>query len=201
MDKLQELTQKLYEEGLAKGKEEGIAILEKARKEAESIVTHAEAQAHAIMEKAHKEAAEYRTKVESDLRMAAQQSLQATKQDLENAVVGKMTGAPLDNVLSSEDFMKEIIRTVASRFSTQESQDLALILPEKFRESLEPFVSGELSQMLGKGIETSFSKKVAGGFRIGPKDGSYFISLTDETFRALISEYLRPAAKKLLFGE
>ena len=36
MDKLQELTQKLYEEGLSKGKAEGEAILEKAKAEASS---------------------------------------------------------------------------------------------------------------------------------------------------------------------
>ena len=51
------------------------------------------------------------------------------------------------------------------------------------------------------GISASFSKKVSGGFNIGPKDGSYFISFTDETFRSLISEYLRPATRKILFGE
>ena len=50
-------------------------------------------------------------------------------------------------------------------------------------------------------MNASFSKKIAGGFTIGPKDGSYFISLTDETFKELISEYLRPATRKLLFGE
>ena len=44
------------------------------------------------------------------------------------------------------------------------------------------------------------SDKIAGGFTIGPKDGGYFISFTEETFNALISEYLRPATKKLLFG-
>ena len=37
MDKLQELTQKLYEEGLSKGKLEGEALLAKAQMEANSI--------------------------------------------------------------------------------------------------------------------------------------------------------------------
>ena len=41
---------------------------------------------------------------------------------------------------------------------------------------------------------------ISGGFIIGPKDGGYFISLTDETFIDLISAYLRPATKKILFG-
>ena len=50
-------------------------------------------------------------------------------------------------------------------------------------------------------MEATFSKKIAGGFRIGPKDGGYFISLTEDTFKNLIGEYLRPTTKKLLFGE
>ena len=65
---------------------------------------------------------------------------------------------------------------------------------------MEPFVAKELSSILKSGITASFSKKIGGGFTIGPKDGSYFISFTDETFTDLISEYLRPAAKKILFG-
>ena len=65
---------------------------------------------------------------------------------------------------------------------------------------MEPFVKSELGKVLGANVEAAFSKKIAGGFTIGPKDGSYFISLTDDTFRALIGEYLRPATKKLLFG-
>ena len=39
MDKLQELTQKLYNEGLSKGKEEGEAILAKAQAEAGTAIT------------------------------------------------------------------------------------------------------------------------------------------------------------------
>ena len=61
-------------------------------------------------------------------------------------------------------------------------------------------VTNELAKILGAGVEASFSKKVSGGFRIGPKEGGYFVSFTDETFNELISEYLRPATKKLLFG-
>jgi V/A-type H+-transporting ATPase subunit E len=41
---------------------------------------------------------------------------------------------------------------------------------------------------------------MAGGFKIGPKDGGYFISLTEESFRELVGEYMRPATKKILFG-
>ena len=199
MDKLQELTQKLYEEGLSKGKLEGEALLAKAQMEAEELVKKAQEEAAAIIEKAKKDAADYKVKVEGDVKMASAQALQATKAGIEGFIVAKAV-EPVKEQLSAPAFLKEIIATVAQRFSTQESADIALILPEKLQKELEPFVKGELAKTLGKGVEASFSKKMTGGFKIGPKDGSYFISLTDEAFQALIGDYLRPATKKILFG-
>ena len=200
MDKLQELTQKLYDQGLAKGKEEGEALLEKAKAEAAEIVKKAGEEAEAILARARKEAEDYKIKVEGDVKMAAQQSVQATRTDIENLVIAKVSDATVEKTLSGEEYLKGIITAVAQRFSADEPADLALVLPESLKAGLEPFVKNELGKLLGKGVEASFSKKVAGGFKIGPKDGGYFVSLTDETFKDLIGSYLRPATKKLLFG-
>ncbi len=199
MDKIQELTQKLYDQGLAKGKEEAQALLAKAREEAQAILKKAEEEAGAILEQARRKAADYRTQVEGDVKMAATQSLQATRSTLEEMVVAKAV-APAGEILSESGYLKEIITAVAKRFSAQESADLSLVLPEKLQKELEPFIQGELAKTLGKGVEATFSKKVSGGFRIGPKDGSYFISLTDESFKQLIGAYLRPATRQILFG-
>lgn len=200
-NKLQELTDKLYKEGLSKGKEEGEALLAKAGEQAAQIVAAARKEAEAIIRNAQKEAEDFKTKVEGDVKMAASQSIQATRKDIENLLVGKMTDSQVSAALTSADFVKEVIKTVAEKFSTEEAADLEVVLPESLRSALEPFIAGELSSALKGGITASFSKKIAGGFNIGPKDGSYFISLTDETFKSLISEYLRPATRKILFGE
>ena len=200
MDKLQELTQKLYEEGLAKGKQDGEALLEKAQSEAEGIVKQAQEEAEAILAKARKDAEDFKVKVEGDVKMAAQQAVQATRSDIENLVVSKVVDGTVDKALANEDYIKGIITAVAQKFSADEPADLSLVLPENLRKSLEPFVKNELGKLLGKGVDATFSKKVAGGFKIGPKDGGYFVSLTDETFKDLIGSYLRPATKKLLFG-
>lgn len=200
-NKLQELTDKLYNEGLSKGREEGEALLAKAKSQAADIVAEAEKKAAEIMTKAEKEAEAYKVKVAGDLKMAASQSVQATRKDIENLVVFKMTGAATEKALSDEAFVKEVIKAVAEKFNAETAMDLNLVLPETLKSSLEPFVKNELSSILKGQVNASFSKKIAGGFTIGPKDGSYFISLTDETFKELISEYLRPATRKLLFGE
>ena len=199
MDKLQELTQKLYEQGLSKGKEEGEALLSQAHKEADELIKKAQEEAAAIIENAKKEAAGYKTKVEGDVKMASTQALQATRAGIENMVVAKAV-APVKEQLSGAAFLKEIITAVAKNFSSQQATDLSLVLPEKLRSELEPFVKNELARTLGKGVEARFNAKLEGGFKIGPKDGSYFIDLSDEAFQELIGEYLRPATKKILFG-
>ena len=200
MDKLQELTQKLYEEGLAKGKQDGEALLQKAQSEADGIVKQAQEEAEAILAKARKDAEDFKVKVEGDVKMAAQQAVQATRTDIENLVVSKVVDGTVDKALANEDYIKGIITAVAQKFSADEPADLSLVLPESLKAALEPFVKNELGKLLGKGVDASFSKKVAGGFKIGPKDGGYFVSLTDDTFKDLIGSYLRPATKKLLFG-
>ncbi len=200
-NKLQELTDKLYNEGLSKGKTEGEAFLAKAREEAASIVAAAEKEAAEIKARAEKEAADYKTKVSGDLKMAAAQSVQATRKDIENLIVFKASEPAVEKALSDETFVKEIIKSVAEKFSAEEAVDLNLVLPESLKSALEPFVTGELASILKGGVNAEFSKKISGGFKIGPKDGSYFISFTDETFKELISEYLRPATRKLLFGD
>ena len=199
-NKLQELTDKLYNEGLSKGKQEGEEILAKAKVQADEIVAKAKAEAAAIISAANKEAEDLKTKVQGDLKMAANQSIAATKKDIESLIVAKMTESDVKKALTSAEFVKEVILAVAKGFNTEDAADLEVVLPESLKKDLEGFVSKELASTLKGGVEATFSKKISGGFTIGPKDGGYFISFTEATFTELISEYLRPATKKLLFG-
>ena len=199
-NKLQELTERLYQEGLSKGKEEGELLLARAREDAARIVEEARQQAAGIVADAQKQADDLRDKTSSDVKMASAQCLQATRKDIEDLLVGAVSAESVKKQLSDPDFLKKIIQSVAERFSATESADLSLILPASLQQELEPWLAGELTQALGAQPKASFSKKVAGGFSIGPKDGSWFVSLTDETFQDLIAEYLRPVTRKLLFG-
>lgn len=197
-NKLQELTDQLYNEGLAKGREEGERLLEEARAQAAKTVEDARNEAADIIAKAEKSAADLRSKAEADVRMASSQALQATRKSIEDLIVTKAAGqAPV----SDPEFLKDIIRSVAEKFSATEGTDIALVLPESLQAKLESWVKAELAKELASPIEVSFSKKLSGGFTIGPRDGSYYISFSDKTFNELIAEYLRPVTRKLLFGE
>ena len=200
-NKLQELTEKLYNEGLAKGKEAGERLLAEAQEQAQAIVSQARAEAAGLVAEAEKAAVALRAKAEADVRSASDQALQATRSDIEHLLTAGICTPGTDAALQDPAFLKEIILAVAQRFDATESADLSLILPEKLQAQLEPWVKGELSKALKHGVQASFSKKNTGGFSIGPKDGDWFVDLTDESFRNLIVSYLRPVTRKLLFGE
>ncbi len=200
-NKLQELTEKLYQEGLAKGKAEGEVLLEQARKDSALIIEKAKEEAAAITAKAEKDAADLKSKVESDLKMASAQCLQATRKDIESLIVGKIEESKVSETLKDTAFVKEMIKAVAQKFNTDEASDIALVLPESQKAELEPWLKNELAKTLKGGVQADFSKKISGGFTVGPKDGSWFVSLTEQTFNELIAEYLRPVTRKLLFGE
>ena len=186
-NKLQELTEKLYNEGLSKGKTEGEALLAKARSEADAIIAEAKKQAEAIVIKAQKDADDLKTVSE-------------TRQAVESLVITKAADARVKTALSDEEFVKTIITAAVKAFADGKDCGIEVCLPESAKETLEGFVKNEVAKTLKTDVEVKFSKKIGGGFTIGPKDGGYFINFTDEAFNELIGEYLRPATKKILFG-
>ena len=192
-DKLQELTDRLYNEGLSKGKQEGEELLQKAHAEADNIVAQAKAEAERIIAKANKEAEELKTKITADVKMAATQSIAATKQEIEKMVVSKAATEGVKANMTNVDFVA---------FNPQNASPVALdlILPESMKAQLEPFVQNEITNQFKGEIKVDYSKKMNGGFKIAPRDGGYVLQFTDEEFTQLIANYLRPATKKILFG-
>ena len=156
-NKLQELTDKLYNEGLSKGKEEGELLLAQARVEADKIRATGRREAALMVAEAEKTAAALKEKAESDIRMASAQSLQATRKDIEDLLVNAVISDKVSKALADKDFVKEIIRAVAEKFSSSEATDIGLVLPASMKKDLEKWVSGELGKALGKEVKHSRS--------------------------------------------
>jgi V/A-type H+-transporting ATPase subunit E len=83
----------------------------------------------------------------------------------------------------------------------KDSFDLNVILPEKDKGQMGQFFKNSLAAELNQGLEFSFSQDVKSGFKIGPADGSYIISFTDDDFMNFLKAYMRPKTSQLLFAE
>ena len=202
-NKLQELTDKLYNEGLSKGKQEAEQLLSEAKAKAAKIVEDAQAQAEQIVGKAQKDADDLKSKVTADVKMASTQSISALKQQIEKTLMAKVVGGEVKEALRDATFVKPLIETVIKSFNAADiaPAGLDVILPESMKETLGKALQAGLGKELKSSVNIGFAKNIAGGFKIAPKDGGYFISFADGDFEKMFSEYLRPAAKKILSSE
>lgn len=200
-NKIQELTDKLYNEGLSKGKQEAEEMKEAAKKEAAAIIAEARVDAEKIAAEARKQAAELRTNTENDLKMASVQTIAAIKQQIENVLTATAT-APVKGAMSDDAFVKDLLMTIGKAFNPGNSEPVSLevIIPAQKKEALASFVEGEFAKAMKAGVEVSFSKHFQNGFKISPKGEGYTISFTEEDFKNILADYLRPGTKKLLFG-
>lgn len=201
-NKLQELTDKLYQEGLSKGKLEAEELLSKAKQEAQEIVEAAKEEAAQIVKNAQKESAELRSKTEGDIKMASVQTLSGVKQRLESAVTFKSVKEPLNKALNDSEFLKEIVKSIATAFSEKSGgKTLNMILPESQKGSIENYLKTKITEFCKSDIEISYSRDIQNGFKIGEKGEGYYLDFTADSFERIIAEYLRPKTRKLLFGE
>ncbi len=199
---MQELTDKLYNEGLAKGKKDADNLLAQAKEQAEEIVARAKEQAESIVSAARKEAEDLKVRVEGDIKMASSQTLAALRGKIENMIEAGAIGSKVEATLSDKQFVGKLINTVAAAFKADGgAADLEVILPSEMKSSLKEFLAGSIDAELAKSLSFSFSDAIGGGFRIAPRGRGYYIDFSDESFKELLGSYLRPATTKILFGK
>lgn len=199
--KLQELTEKIFQEGVEKGNAEAEQILKSANSEAKEIIEKAKKDADNILKDAQKKAVELKTNTESEIKLSGKQSLNALKQQIVNIVNNEITSAAIKDAFSDKDFIKKIIETLLSSWAgSGQSMDLKLMLPEKDEKNLSTFFKKEAKKYLDKGVTVNFDSTLKDGFQLGPKDGSYKVSFTEEDFINFFKHYLRPKLVEILFS-
>jgi V/A-type H+-transporting ATPase subunit E len=201
-NKLQELTEKLYSEGLSKGRKDAEEMKKKAKADADDIISKANEEYKNILAKAQKDAEDYKIKVLNEIKMASKQSMHSLKSEIENLLFLKAVQAPVNAALSETDFLKKILLAAVSAFSPENSSNntLEVLLPSSLKNELDSFIKNEVQKNLKGEILITFDQKLTNGFKIGPKESGYFISFTDADFRELVGEYLRPKTRELLFS-
>ena len=201
-NKLQQLTEKLYNEGISKANEDAEKIVSEAKEKADRIVKEAEEKAEQIKQESEQNAEDQKRQVEADLQKSAQQTLRTVKQQIEDLITAKAVEPPVKESFSDTDFVKKLIEETINNWSPDKEQiSLSILLPENYRKDLESYFESNTHKMLQAGLDVQFTSRIKGGFKIGPADGSYKISLEEEDFKNLFKSFLRPKTVALLFDE
>lgn len=199
MTKLQELTDRVYKEGIEKAQQEAGKIKDAAQQEADAILKSAQQKAETIISEAQKKADELRRNTESEVKLAQTQVLGTIKASIENLICTNVAEPALKEVFGDKDFVVEIVKKAVEGFVQKGSGDIKVVLSDKDLASLDSRIANSFKAEMSKGLVFE-AGAVKSGFRIGPKDGSYFISFTEQDFAGFFKSYMRSKTSELLFG-
>lgn len=196
--KLQELTEKLYAEGLSKGREDAERMVAEAEQKAAALVAEAEEKAAAIIKNAEQKAAELKKNNETEVALATRQMVAALRENIANLVVTKVGEPSVHAALLDVEFVREMLLSVARAWNGERVQ-LEAVLPAEMKAKFDTEAEGAVKALLTEGVEVGYSEKVKSGFKVAPKEGGFYISFTEEDFSALLAEYLKEKVTKMLF--
>lgn len=195
MEKIQELTDKLYREGVEKGNAEGRRLVEQAQAEAEKLLADARKEAEEIVELARKQAQELDANTKSELKLYAGQALNALKAEITNVISGKLVKDTIDRTVGDKDFMGHFMEVVAKNWASGGD----LVISAADAEGLTAYFKAHAKELLAQGVKIEKVNGKAAAFSIAPADGSYKVNFGEEEFAAYFKDFLRPKLVEMLF--
>ncbi|MBR6432981.1 hypothetical protein ACMYZ5_06945 [Bacteroides sp. KG68] len=194
-NKIQELTDKIYREGVEKGNEEAQKRIAKAQEEAKKIVENAHKEADSIVAAAHKSADELAENTKSELKLFAGQAVNALKSEIATLVTDKIVNADVKAFVTNKDFLNSFIVALASKWSVNES----IVISTSDAEDLTKYFVAKAKTLLDNGVKIEQVNGIKSLFFVSPADGSYKVNFGEEEFMNYFKEFLRPQLVEMLF--
>ena len=207
---VQELIDRIRDQGVQAAQEEADRLLRDARKQAAEIVAQAKSEADATQAKAHAEIEAYEAASMDALRLATRD----TVLDLKARVMNRFEEFVKRLVISAtrdEELVRDIVLVLAGHAAAEFIKDKDIVVrvsrsllqsqgdPE-FKEEGKQAILGLSSDMLREGLELATDDEIEGGARVQLLQDKLEIDLSDRAIARMISQRLLPRFKAILEG-
>ena len=213
---VQELINRLRDEGVKAGQEKSDQVLREAQEQASRIVAQAKAEAEEILNKA-------RSEIETE-RAAANDSLRVAIRDTELKMEAELKAGFAAHVkrlvsveLSDREFLRQVVLAIAGMAAGDkacEGQPVEVLLPqdlfetderetrltEKGQDRMRHLVLGISGDMLREGVDLKPSEDISGGIRIRLVGEDLEIDLSDQAISDLLLQNLLPRYQAIVTG-
>ena len=207
-----ELIQRLREQGVAEGQTRAQELFEQARLQAEQRLEDARREADAILETAREEGRQVRAAGEEAVRLACRDAILQLKVELIDQFSDRVRRL-ITRKMQDENLLKQLILEVTQRASPPADRSVTLLLPpnvvglEELRRTPEDVKEGTLSHfivtvtrdLLRDGIEIGDHDE-GHGIRIRLQEDDLEIDLSDTAVATLLLRHLVPRFRALMEG-
>lgn len=194
MNKIQELTEQLLREGVEKGNQQAADIVAQAEAKKADILAAAQKQADEIVAAAQKKAEELDKNTKAELKLFANQALEALKSEVINLLNDKVVNLSMDKTLN-EKFMPQLLLSFVQNWASKGE----LIIETADADALSAYFKQEAAELLKSGLQIKQVNAMATDFVLTAADGSYKIQLGKQDFVEYFKEFLRPKLVEMLF--
>lgn len=212
---VEELINRLKNEGVEKGQAQAEQIVSEAKAHAQSMVKQAQQQADQIVSKAREEAENLKRAAHEALEVAFRDTTLALKTQLTQRFTGevqRLVGAEMQK----PELLQKLILELAGKEKEEvaEAQQVEVLMPGKVDgleelsrnpEELEQgiltyFVRLVSQDMLREGVSFGVAKDNQGGLKLKLVDREVILDMSDEAIADSILEHLQPRFRALLEG-
>ena len=194
--KIQELTDKIYREGVEKGNEEAGRIVAAANEQKRSILHEAEEEAGRIVANAEKQVAGLKKNAESELKWFASQFIEDLKSEITDLITDRIINSNVKPLMQDNAYMQQLILEIAKGWAGVEGLTIQSVAADELGKYFEANAKDMLSSGSVK-IEKINGKPTS--FTIMPADGAFKVAFGEDEFSAFFKEFLRPQLIELLF--
>ncbi len=195
MEKIQELTEKIFREGVEKGQEEAARIIQEAKEQAEKILADAKDQAQFIVAQSQKKATELDNNTRNELKLYTNQALNALKSEVANVLTDQVVKEAAKGLTEDADFLGQFAVTLAEKWA--ENEDVVISSSEA--DKLKAYFAAKAKNLLDKGVTIEKVNDKPTLLTIAPADGSYKVNFGKEEFETYFKNFLRPQLVNMLF--
>lgn len=193
--KIQELTDIIYNEGVAKGQAQADSIVAQAREQAEQILAGAQKQADEILAASNKQCAANEENMRKELKLYAAQAVDSLKSEIATVVTDRIVEESVKGFTADKDAFNAFILAMAQEWAR--NQDI--VISTAAADDLKKYFMAKAKDLLDGGVKIEKVNGQAAAFSIQPADGSYKVNFGQEEFENWFKSLLRQQLVDVLF--
>lgn len=193
--KIQELTDKIYREGVEKGNSEAAKIVADAEEQRTELIKQAKAEAEQIVADAKKRADELDKNTKAELKLYANQMVGSLKSAIADQLSGQIVSSNVKAATADPEYVRQLILTIAKSWTPGEQ----IIVSSSQANELAKYFEANAKDLLNNKVKIEEVAGKPADFTISPSNGAYKVMFGEEQFISLFKSFLRPRLVDMLF--
>ena len=199
--KIQELTEKIYQEGVDKAQNQANILLKEAEEKAAEIIKGAQQKADSIILEAEEKSREIDRDLKKELQSISSQTIAITKQKITDSIVTDSSKKITKELFDDKQFLEALVLELVKKWDMGAGpvDDLSLILSENQLKDLDGIFKSTALQTLQSKNQILFDESIKNGFQIISNKEGFKVSFSEEDLEKFFRKFMKPRIREFLF--